>query len=236
MMTPPQHAELRARYDSLWANALSHFARAGVEVDPHLLQPEQDGRRGLTLLARPAEAVSARISNFLGQLTPVLPGQYLYPRASLHMTVLSLFTATEAFAAYYEQLPAYQRAVEQVVRQVTPFTISFRGITASPGSIMLQGFPHGAVLNQTRDALRAALTAEGLTRGLDTRYRLTTAHVTVLRFERQPVDMAALQTALTQYRDYDFGEMRVERLELVKNDWYMSPDKVSLVAAYRLLS
>jgi hypothetical protein len=40
---------------------------------------------------------------------------------------------------------------------------------------------------------------------------------------------------LASYREYNFGQTTFQALQLVKNDWYMSSDKVEVLAEYPLL-
>jgi hypothetical protein len=70
--------------------------------------------------------------------------------------------------------------------------------------------------------------------GLDQRYRISTAHVTVMRFQTQPRDLQQLVHTLASYREYDFGRTAFQTLQLVKNDWYMSADKVEVLEEYSL--
>ncbi|WP_200949063.1 hypothetical protein, partial [Massilia sp. Root1485] len=74
----------------------------------------------------------------------------------------------------------------------------------------------------------------GLDGTLDQRYRLVTAHSTVLRFVAPPADPARLAAVLAAMRDVPLGTMRASSLQLVINDWYMSSAAVEPVATFRL--
>jgi 2'-5' RNA ligase len=89
-------------------------------------------------------------------------------------------------------------------------------------------------LNVLRDRLREQLSQAGLGTSLDCRYRIVTAHVTILRFCAQPANLPALVAFLTSLRDHDLGTFRVDQVELVTNDWYMSHDRVEVLARYAL--
>ncbi len=222
-------------YDSLWEDAQDYFVRGRVEIDPHLADRAGDRRRGLTVLARPSPPVTAQFSAFIQELVQIAPDQYFYQPGEFHVTILSLFTATENFEPYYARIPTYLAALQAVLPQTERFTLSFKGITASRSCIMVQGFPHGAQLDSLREKLRQALSVYGFGRDLDQRYRIRTAHSTLLRFCRQPRDLARLLDVLGRYRNYDFGQMTVESLQLTKNDWYMSTDETEVLAEYPLL-
>ena len=108
-------------------------------------------------------------------------------------------------------------------------------MTASPGAVIVQGYPQDGRLNQLRERLREALTHHGLGESLDTRYRIKAAHATVLRFQAQLQNPKTFMTTLQQYQNYDFGTTTLSKLQLVKNDWYMSTDTLEVLAEYPLL-
>ena len=55
---------------------------------------------------------------------------------------------------------------------------------------------------------------------MDARYTIQTAHSTVMRFREKMTDKEALLKTLEEYRNFDFGKFKVERIELMYNDWY----------------
>lgn len=212
---------LAGHYDAMWARAFPALASGTVDCDPSLAAGP-DRRRGLTLIARPSQALCASFDALLDQLTAAEPRQYRYPAPDMHVTVLSLFTAVEDPSQQLARLDEYRAVVRQAMEGIAPFDIAFDGLTLSQGAVMARGFPHGPGLDMLRERLRAGLRQQGLAASVDERYRLVTAHATLLRFAtplRQPAQFGALLTAL---RDQPLGCMRVEEVELVINDWYMS--------------
>lgn len=226
--------DLVTTYDALWEDAIAQIRQQGVQTDPHLHNQANDTRRGLTLIARPSPDVCARVLDFLHEIEEIIPGQHTYMLESLHLTVLSLVSASAQARLDREQISTYRNAVESVLQRAHPLTVRFQGITASSSGVLIQGFPEADALNSLRDALRAAVRAAGMGDSLDVRYRLTTAHMTVLRFMRQPDNPYTLIESLRAYRRHDFGVTQVDTLHLVKSDWYMSPGRVEVLAAYDL--
>jgi 2'-5' RNA ligase len=226
-------AGLQAHYEAMWERAHGAIAAGDIERDGRVLAGP-DPRRGLTLIARPGPALRARFDALLDRLAAAEPGQYRHPPADMHLTVLSLFTVTEEPGAQLAQLDAYRAAVRAAVEDTEPFEIGFEGITLSRGAVMACGYPHGPALETLRERLRGQLRARGLGASLDQRYRLVTAHATLLRFAtplQQPSRFAAL---LEDVRTEPFGSMRVDQLELVVNDWYMSSGSLRQVELLRL--
>jgi hypothetical protein len=69
---------------------------------------------------------------------------------------------------------------------------------------------------------------------LDQRYTLRTAHSTVIRFRRPFRDTDAFLSALESYREQDFGSFRLERMELVLNDWYQRRENTRELGRFQL--
>ncbi len=234
MTTTAKPDALAARYDAMWAEA-APLVRAGrAALDPWLGRPAEDARRGVTLLVRPAPAVAAGLAAFVGRLRALEPEQYHQPASDLHHTVLSLFTATADYAPYLAHLAAYRAAVAEAVDGVPPFAIAVRGVTLSPGAVLAQGFARGDALARVRDRLRAALAARGLGGALDRRYRIETAHLTLVRFAAPLRDAAGFVGALAAARDTDFGTSAVDGFELVLGDWYHTAAHEQELAQYAL--
>ena len=225
---------LRMRYDLLWSGTIERIRAGKVELDPVLEAQAQDQRRGLTVIARPSLAVRQRVAVFLRQLRRIEPTQYYYSPFEFHITILSLFTATVKHEAFISQTEQYSSAVDSALRKALPIRIEFKGVTASPGTIMIQGFFETDALNDVRDVLRGQLRARGLADGLDRRYRLESAHMTVARFCAPLCESKRFAAVLELARGRSFGAFTIRRLSLVKNDWYMSHRVTETLKRYRL--
>ena len=224
---------LQAHYDSIWERSADAIRAGHIDCDARLaLGP--DPRRGLTVIARPHAPLAARFERLLDQLGEIEPHQYRHPLADMHVTILSLFTVCEDYHGQLAKCEDYRAAVREAVPGVPAFEIEFRGITASRGAVLAQGFPVDATLDALRERLRAQLRARGLDASLDQRYKLVTAHSTLLRFVRPPGDPARLADALAALRDAPLGTMRVDHVELALNDWYMSSGSLRNIETFEL--
>jgi 2'-5' RNA ligase len=150
------------------------------------------------------------------------------------VTVLSLFTATVDHEPLLARAARYVSAVDAALRRAPPFRIEFEGVTVSPGAILVQGFPADEALDRLRDALRRALREHGLAEGVDARYRLETAHMTVARFRDRLRDGPRLAATLERARRRPFGATDVRGVSLVTTDWCMSRGVSETVKRYRL--
>jgi 2'-5' RNA ligase len=221
-------------YQQLWAEALATFERGAPQIDPNLSDPANDLRRGVTLAFRPSAIVRTKVENFLGHLAEIAPGQYLYRPEELHITVLSIISGTEFWRKEISTLAACRPIITEVLSRQNSFRVSFRGVTASPSAVMIQGFPVGDGLEKLREELRAAFERNGLGGQLDRRYKITFAHMTVMRFRREDADWKRLKKFLAENRDTDFGEMEVNRIQLIWGDWYASANIARTLQEYTL--
>jgi 2'-5' RNA ligase len=233
---PPinENARLKRRYDEIWRAARGKIRHGGIECDEILAKGVLDRRRALTLIARPSAEVRQKVRRFLRELSRIEPEQYYYPVSDLHLTILCAHHATVRHARFLRKLEGFVAAVDAALRGSEPMRIEFRGVTASAGAVVAQGFVEDGTLNELRDELRRQLGFRGLTEGLDVRYRLETAHMTLARFRAPLRDGRRFAESLEEARGRNFGVMETRNLSLVKNDWYMTRRQLGIVKRYRL--
>jgi 2'-5' RNA ligase len=217
----------------MWDRAWPHVAEGSVDCDTHLAGG-RDPRRGMTLIARPDPALADRFATVQDHLAGADARQYRQPRADLHVTVLSLFTVTADYLPHLARRADYAAAVRAAAAGLPPFDIGFDGITISRGAVLAQGFPRDGTLELLRTRLRDALRTRGLDGMLDQRYRLVTAHSTLLRFMAPPADPARFAAALAELRGMPLGTLHMDTLQLVVNDWYMSSAAVETIETLTL--
>ncbi|QHL88000.1 mutarotase [Nibribacter ruber] len=230
----PQPLSLSEQYDSLWQHARQEFARGHFEIDPFLADTVPDTRRGITLLTRPNAEVQAQILQLLQSLKAVEPMQYFYPASDLHITLLSIISCSPNFKLGSIPQEDYIQVIREALQDIGPFTVHFKGITASPSCIMVQGFPDGEGLQQLREKLRTAFKNLGLHHTIDQRYTIQTAHSTVLRFQAPLQHPDAFLEQLENFRTIGFGIFTVDQVELVYNDWYQRASNTQALATFRL--
>jgi 2'-5' RNA ligase len=222
---------LQSYYDAIRERDAAAIRSGDVDLD-HRLAQGPDPRRGLTLIARPGAALAARFSQVLDALDAIAPGQYRHPVADMHMTILSLFTVCEDYHAQLQRLDGYRAAAHDALDGMPAFEIDFRGVAASRGAVLAQGYPRDGTLDALRERLRGALRTRGLDASLDQRYRLVTAHATLMRFVRPLAQPAQFADALDALRETPFGTMRVEQVTLVQNDWTMSSASLEIIDTF----
>ena len=212
--------DLLAHYEAMRQAALPQLALGHPELDTLLDNPGADARRGLTLLARPPQPMLAALAAVMADFQALEPAQYYYPPGDIHLTILSIISCYPGFALAAIEPAAYGQLVTELLRDVPPLRLRFAGFTASAAGILVQGFPLDEGLGELRQQLRVAFRAAGLPQSIDQRYRLQTAHATIVRFRAPLRDPAGLVALLRRYEQVPIGDFELAGTELVFNDWY----------------
>lgn len=222
---------LAEHYNQLYTKSVKEILAGNYKLDTQI-NSASDSRFGITLLIRPSESVKANIQLLLKDLKAVDNTQYYYPDSDIHITVMSIISCYDGFSLDKINVHEYIDIIEKSLIEVDQININFRGVTASPSAIMIQGFPSDQTLNAFRNKLRDNFKNSDLQQSIDSRYEIATAHSTIMRFQEKLKNPEKLIQVLEQYRDYDFGEFRVKELELVYNDWYQHDMNTILLADF----
>ncbi len=224
---------LNQHYNELYTSSISQIA-SGKGIFDTLIDSDNDRRRGITLLIRPSLDVKQRITSFLEEMRLIDPDQYYYPESDMHITLLSIISCYDGFDISSICIPDYSELIRKVISQTGRFSIRFKGITASPSCVMIQGFPENDNLNQFRERIRSSFNGSNLSNSIDTRYKLQTAHSTVIRFKNKLTNTQKYLKQLDAYRNHDFGSFEVNSLELVFNDWYQRVENTLPIESFTL--
>ena len=209
-------------YNQLWARFSDAIDKNQYQTDPYIYQQE-DNRRGITALAYIEANDTGLVDNiaqFYSDAKVIEANQYYYPLSELHLTILSIISCFDGFKITDIDRQHYIDVFQHALSEVQPIDIEFRGITASPSCILIQGFAQNSALTMLREKLRTEFGAPGLKSTFDTRYKQTTAHLTAIRFTQPFKDAKRFKQFCAQQRNRCFGSIRLSRIDLVFNDWY----------------
>jgi 2'-5' RNA ligase len=220
-------------YDRLYKDSILKIKSENCQLD-NLIDSSSDKRFGITLLIRPSIQVKNRIQQFLGNLKAIEPHQYYYPNSDIHVTMMSIISCYSGFDLSQISLNDYIKLIKKSITPTKVSEIEFRGITASPSCIMIQGFLIDDSLNQIRDNLRTNFRNSNLEQSIDKRYSIQTAHSTVVRFRKELTRKDEYIKILDDFRDFYFGTFAVDSLELVYNDWYQRKEQVKLLHKFEI--
>lgn len=223
---------LNEHYHKLYTKSSQAIRAGNYKLDPQINDPS-DSRFGITILIRPDEKTKAKIQLFLDELKAIEPQQYYYPDSDIHITVLSVISCHKGFSLNKIQLNDYIEIIQKSLIDTTAITINFKGITASSDAVMIQGFPTADALNDLRNKLRENFKKSHLQQSIDSRYTIATAHATIVRFQEKLQNPEELIRVIEKFRDTDFGNFTVDKLEFVYNDWYQrAKSTISLADFY----
>ena len=217
--------DLLDHYNTLYQRSIEKIKTEGCEID-HLINSPIDRRLGITLLIRPPLQIKNRIQNFLDELKNIDNEQYYYPNPDIHITIMSIISCYQGLQVKKISIRDYIEVIEESIQNIEKFSIEFKGITASPSCIMIQGFWNDKYLKLLRNNLRNNFLHSYLEHNIDKRYTIKTAHSTVVRFQKKLDKKAEYLHVLEKYRSFDFGRFQVDNLELVVNDWYQRKESV----------
>lgn len=223
---------LTEHYNKLYTESVAKIAAGNYEVD-HLIDSNNDFRFGITLVIRPDSNTKANIQKFLTEVKAIEPGQYYYQDSDIHITVMSVISCYTGFELQQIKVEDYVQLIRQVLEKRKSFKIQFKGLTASPSCILVQGFLT-ETLNEIINVLRMAFKSSELQQSIDKRYAIQTAHSTIIRFREKLKNPMALLNLVEKYRDFDFGTFTVDEIELVYNDWYQREHFVESLHIFRL--
>ncbi|MFD2943613.1 2'-5' RNA ligase family protein [Flavobacterium notoginsengisoli] len=224
---------LTEHYNQLYKTS-SEAILEGKYVTDSEIKNESDSRFGITLLIRPNDEIKANIQHFINELKKAEPEQYFYPDSDIHITVMSIISCSTAFNLSQISPSEYIEVICRSLVEVNKIKIHYKGITASPSAIMIQGFPSDETLNNLRNRLRENFKNSDLQQSIDSRYEISTAHSTIMRFQEKLHNPKKLLEIAEKFRDYDFGEFDVTSIELVYNDWYQRKSTTRVLGDFGL--
>lgn len=144
---------LKDHYNKLYQDSIQKIRSDSYQVDK-LIDSTIDKRFGITLLFRPDSSIKANIQKFLSEIKSIEPNQYFYRDSDLHVTVMSIISCYDGFNLHQINIDNYIDTIKKSISGLGCFNIEFKGLTASPSCLMVQGFLENNSLNQVRDNLR----------------------------------------------------------------------------------
>lgn len=228
---------IQSIYDDMWQRFEFALKHNEYELDLYLSDLENDTRRGITALAYLNQGNCSTVNEiirFQKEVRELEPEQYYHPSNELHLTILSVISCLPEFALTEIDVNSYIDVFRSALKNAGKIEIRYHGVSASPNCIVIQGFPTSDTLERLRNELRTQLTEAGVRVTFDSRYKLVTAHSSIIRFKAPPNDAQQLLALCQRYRNHDFGRVVLEDFELVFNNWYQNLDVTMSLAKYRV--
>jgi len=227
----------REKLDKVYLN-LNDKAYAEILSDNYsiddLIDSPTDQRFGLTILIRPNDNLKIEIENVLNKIREVEPEQYYYPKSDLHVTTLSIISCYSGFDISNISIDQYSEIILKSLKDIENFEIEFKGIILANSGILIKGYPTNNSLNLLRKKLRTNFKQVNLEQSIDSRYLITTAHITALRFRKKLKNKKTFLNLVGQFKECNFGNSKVEYFELVYNDWYQKTENVTILNQFKI--
>ncbi|MEH7484694.1 hypothetical protein V7157_27220, partial [Neobacillus drentensis] len=186
----------------------------------------------LTVIGRLNGDTLTKVLGFLNEGLALEPNQHFYTKEDIHLTILSIISCDDTFDIGNINKEDYITVINNALTSLKSFKISFKGITASPSCVMIQGFPLDDNLLKLRNQLRHSFLSSDLKQSMDERYTLKTAHSTIIRFKNPLQNNKTFIDYLHRYREYNFGCVNFDCIDFVFNDWYMTNSLVKTLKTF----
>ncbi len=235
--TPPVDGRcsqrIRATFDQAWTDAKPEWLRGEPSINPYLTTPQEDTRRGLSLIARLSKKSADILNQLNSALRDVAPEQYYYPMEDFHITIMTLIDACDSFSLKGIDTDRLAAVFNDIFSQHEEFRTHFVGITGTPECVLAQGFFPDETLDTIRSQCRTSLQTTGFGKRIEARHESLSAHVTLARFKNAAhLDLLAQKT--DELSTCYLGVTQIKEIKLVVSDWFMTADKVTTLAKFDL--
>ena len=215
---------LQEHYNSILLKNKDKLKQGGIK-DDLLSNVLKDKRMSMVLLIRINPDISNNIQNAINNLKEIEPdSMYYYPSTDFHITVIDILKG-ELGRNIPENINDYINCIKECTKQIKPFEIEFDGLTASDNAILVKGF-YDNELQKFRELLRENLEKNKLK--LEERYKTISSHITIARIKNKLNNPEKLIELVEKNKNYYFGKMKVESLELCFHNWYDTQKQVLL--------
>lgn len=224
---------LKNHYNQMWTNSKPSILKNEIVPDLHLNDLENDKRRGLSLVAPLNSSLFSKVLGVMKKLEEIEPEQYYYPLENIHLTLMNITDFSENFVLDKKKRECYKRIIKKVFRDSQLFEVEFKGITASKGAVIIQGFCNNAI-RELREKLRQEALKEGI--GLKEDYKRETAHLTIIRFRKKLRSPEEFANQIEELRNTKIGIMQIKKARLVLHDWYNRKEKRKVIEEFPLIN
>ncbi|EPR66605.1 hypothetical protein ADICYQ_4367 [Cyclobacterium qasimii M12-11B] len=178
--------------------------------------------------------VKEAFETFIHKAQHILPDQYFYQAADLHVTVMPIISCYEGFSLEKLDLDKYESLIQKALEGIGKIELNFEGVFTSPSCLIIKGYPLNDALTRFRQNLRNSFATSKVEQSLDKRYKLVTAHSTVVRFSKPIEEVNAVLALVDAFSNHKFGQQAFDQVEFVFNDWYQRKSIVKTLNTYTL--
>jgi len=202
-------------YERMWATFSTAFRKNEYTGDGDSIIGGP--RWGLSAIARLTGGVAKNLSRVALDISKIIGLEHaIYNKATLHVT-LRTFENYRGIVDFEDaRANVYHQIIEESLRDISSFRISFKGLNITPLGVIAQGWPVGDSFQLVRDRINHGLLNEKLICGPELQQRRITAHSSLVVFGMNALNGPDnLLQYIEERRQYEFGEVEIEHLSLV---------------------
>lgn len=202
-------------YQRMWNESKEQLKKGKIDTDP---VPDNSSRRwGVSIVIRPTEPALSKLVNTADEIAKFAGSdQIIYDDSNLHTTIRSIEFQRLEVDENDEKVKEYEEALRVVTEKFGSIKISYKGLTASKGGVMAQGWPLDDTLQEIREAFHEELEKRGLLGGPEEVSIRQTSHASLAVFTQPLADPEGLVNYLQDNRETDFGTCEITQIDLVR--------------------
>ena len=154
--------------------------------------------------------VSETIAGFTGKR------QTLYGPSNLHTTLRSIEFYRSGVTDNDAAVRAYAEILAGIAGRYSSIHIAYKGLTASVGGVLAQGWPVGNELYKIRHAFQRELSDRGVSGGPEAERTRRTAHASLVTFAETPCYPEALVKFIEANQRTPYGVASFDSIEIVR--------------------
>ncbi len=203
---------IRRDYHGMWVNARSRLAEGRIQPDPG--SKETIKKWGLSAVLSPTGNIADTLVGVADELA-VHTGrsQVVYDHTDLHTTLRSIEFHQPTIAT--DKVQTYTDILHEVAQGYGPFSVSYRGLTATPTGVLAQGWPDDDSLQNLRLAFHRRLESYGLLSGPETIWLRVTAHASLVVFASSLLNPLSLVRYVEGNKHTNYGTAIYNSIDLV---------------------
>jgi 2'-5' RNA ligase len=217
-------------YNSIDDKYIRNIRSGEIVIDSNLRNTIDDKRLGISLQIS-INSFEDKYHKILKLFKSTLPNQYYYPYCDLHTTIFDFNKAKAEYKRKADVENCIIDLVQGILKSIKVFPIMYKGFSFSSEAGIIRGYDFDILIN-IRKKIREAMIEYKLEN--DERYESQSAHITFMRFIEPIANPNKTVNMIDKLKNYSFGEMQVDSIDLVEHDWYNLEAKKRIIKHFRL--
>lgn len=211
-------------------NSMERFPKNVIISDKEYFK-----QKALTLIIRFPKKVCNRIDSILLNIKNNFPKQYYHSGNKFHTTLLGLI---DPFYGKVDKklLDFLIGGIESVLKNQKPFLLNIKGINVGNGASVAKIYYKDKSIDRIRKKLISKLEKNNFninTEFLKEKYDINVSWATLVKY-KQKEDLLELKEELQSYKETEFGNFKVDKIELVIANHLMDEKNIKVIKIFKL--